>query len=449
MNAEVERVARDALEESSTPGCAVAISHKGVSWEAGLGLASVRTGLPFSPRTRIPIASMTKPYTATAVMALVEAGRVELDAPVRRYLPEFRVADEASSDGASVRHLLNHTSGWAGDLGFDSEDRGDKALARVVAEMATLPQILPVGSTFSYSNAGFMLAGRLVEAITGMPFETAVTRLILEPLALRATAFFAESAITHPLAVGHSRTDDDGWEVIDDDWGTPRCIHPAGGLISDVSDQLRWTRWWLGELDDVVREPVSAATRARMCEPGVAGGNLCDAVGIGWMLDRLDGGDVLHHSGTLDGIATYSCFVPAAELAIVVLANAADGLLVHKRVRDYVLERVAGLRLPVLETSTCPRSELAEYLGRYRLPGATEGPLEVEAEGGGLLIRPPEGGGALRGGLRAEFHARDEVVIGEGFAEGLRAEFLRDATGSVWALRFGARVIPRAEAGAD
>lgn len=434
-----------ALAEHQVPGCAVAVAHEGRVWSGGFGVANADTGLPFTARTRIPICSMSKPYAAAAVLALVEEGRVELDAPVRRYLSDFRVADEAASAAVTVRQLLNHTSGWVGDLEHEDRDhfdRGDDAVEKQVARMATLRQVTPPGAYWSYSNSGIVVAGRVVEAVAGVSFETFARERLLEPLGMSQSTYFHELAIAHPIAVGHSVREDGGWDVIDWPWTPERRISPAGGVISTAEDQLRWARWWSGEELDVAVAPLREATRARMLEETVPAGNLCDAMGLGWMVDELDGARVVHHGGTGFGLQTLSWFVPQARLAAVVLANARGGIQVQTAVRDHLLASLAGLRsrpLPALELRPAER---AAYHGRYlRLGVERDDALTVESSARGVdLLVEAERDTDPPGRLSARFHGPDEIVLTEGPMRGLRAEFVREADGALLGLRFGARI---------
>lgn len=450
---ELAGIVTAALAEHQVPGCAVAVAHEGRVWSGGFGVANADTGLPFTAATRIPICSMSKPYAAAAVLALVEEGRVELDAPVRRYLPAFRVADEAASAAVTVRQLLNHTSGWIGDLEHEDRhffDRGDDAVEKQVARMATLRQVTPPGAHWSYSNSGIVVAGRVVEAVAGVSFETFARERLLEPLGMSQSTYFHELAIAYPIAVGHSVRDDGGYDVIDWPWTPERRISPAGGVISTAEDQLRWARWWAGDELDGARAPLSAATRARMVEETVPAGNLCDAMGLGWMVDELDGTRVVHHGGTGFGFQTLSWFVPQARLAAVVLTNARGGILVQTAVREHLLASLLGVRsrpLPTLEPSP---QERAEYHGRYvRLGVEHDDALTVESSTAGLdLLVDAERDTDPPGRIAVRFHRRDELVLTEGPMRGLRAEFVRDGDGGLLGLRFGGRIWLREPAAA-
>jgi CubicO group peptidase (beta-lactamase class C family) len=200
--------ARAAMERLHVPGAAVGITHEGEEEVAGLGVTNVVHPLPVDDETLFQIGSITKTFTGTAVMRLVEAGSLDLDEPVRTYLPELRLADEEVAQRVTTRHLLTHTGGWEGDY-FDDLGAGDDALARMVAAVAELPQVTPLSEIWSYNNAGFYIAGRVVEVVSGKGFEAAISELVLEPLGLTMSFFFADDVMTHCFAVGHFIEDDE------------------------------------------------------------------------------------------------------------------------------------------------------------------------------------------------------------------------------------------------
>jgi CubicO group peptidase (beta-lactamase class C family) len=153
------------------------------------------------------LGSVTKTYTATALMRLVASGRVELKAPARRYVPELRLAHDRAAAEVTVLNLLNHTAGL--DWGFTSDTgEGDDALAGYVAKLADLDLIAPPGTRASYSQAGYNLAGRIVEKVTGLTYERAVASLVLEPLGLSHSFFMLGDVMTRRFVVGHNRGDD-------------------------------------------------------------------------------------------------------------------------------------------------------------------------------------------------------------------------------------------------
>ena len=163
---------------------------------------------------------------------------------MRTYLPDFKVADETAASQATIRHLLTHMGGWAGDL-FDDTGAGEDALAKYVGNMADLEQLAPLGTVWSYNNAGFSLAGYVIEVTTGKSYQAALQELVLEPLGLKDSYLDPGDVITHRFSVGHNVTEE-GIQVARP-WPLPRSLHPAGGITCHVQDLLRYARFHLGD----------------------------------------------------------------------------------------------------------------------------------------------------------------------------------------------------------
>ena len=170
---------------------------------ASFGVTNHDHPLDVTEGTLFQIGSITKTFTGTLIMKLVEAGKIDLDATVISYLPDFKVADEEATRSATVRHLLTHTSGWFGDFFFDTGP-GEEAIARYVEGMFELEQLAPLGKVWSYNNAGFSLAGRIVEVVTQKTYQEALKEMILEHLGLQNTFFDPGDLITYRFAVGHN-----------------------------------------------------------------------------------------------------------------------------------------------------------------------------------------------------------------------------------------------------
>src|SRR2546426_11116530 len=180
------------------PGVAIGILHDGDEDIAAYGVTNLEHPLPVDADTLFQIASITKTMTATVVMRLVERGALDLDAPIRRYLPEFKVRDDDAAKRATLRHLVTHTGGWLGDC-FADTGKGDDALARYVAAMADLEQLTPIGEVWHYSNSSFAVLGRLVEIATGKTYEAAGCALRVIPLRVSGGCFQPHGAITPPV----------------------------------------------------------------------------------------------------------------------------------------------------------------------------------------------------------------------------------------------------------
>src|SRR3954466_15598959 len=219
------------MAEGQIPGVAVSVYYQGQEYVRGYGVTNVDYPQPVDGDTLFRMGSIAKTFTGTTVMRLVEQGLLDLNAPVRTYLPDFRVADALASERVTVRQSLNHSAGWLGD---DAEDfgRGADALAKYVASMAKLPQLTPPGTQFAYNNAALILDGHLIETVTGKPYEDVVRAQVLDPLGLDHTRYFTDQVAGSPIAGSHAVVD--GKAVFAPDlWYLPRILHPTGGLISN------------------------------------------------------------------------------------------------------------------------------------------------------------------------------------------------------------------------
>jgi CubicO group peptidase (beta-lactamase class C family) len=274
--AELDDVVVTRMAELKIPAVAIGVIAGDREHATGFGVTNVDHPLPVDTETRFQIGSTTKTFTGTALMRLVEHGTLDLEAPVRTYLPDFRVADPRVSEGVRLRHLVTHTAGWEDGTELQETGDGDDALARFVAGMADRPQIAPLGASFSYNNGAVCLAGRVIEAVTGQTYEAAVTELVLTPLGLTQSSFFPEEIMTEAFAVGHGAPPDDpnGEPVVLAPWALPRSANPAGGLIASLSDELRYARFHLGDGTANGTRVLRAESLRRMQMPLGPGGSV-------------------------------------------------------------------------------------------------------------------------------------------------------------------------------
>ncbi|MBV9291976.1 MAG: beta-lactamase family protein, partial [Frankiales bacterium] len=270
---ELSRLAK----ELDVPGAVAGVVVGDTTETAVHGVTNVDHPLPVDEGTLFQFGSTGKTLTGTTLVLLAEQGKVDLDAPVRTYVPELRLMDADVAASVTVLQLLNHTAGWMGDVILDTGD-GDDALDRYVEKMAELEQVSPLGASVSYNNASLSLAGLVIARVRGTTYEQAVRELLLEPLGMSATFGFPKEIMTMRFAAGHHR-DEDGKTVVARPWALPRSGTPAGGWTATVRDQLTWARFHLGQIGDDV---LSAEARRRMQQPTahMPGSALGDAVGI-------------------------------------------------------------------------------------------------------------------------------------------------------------------------
>ncbi|MGH0034135.1 MAG: serine hydrolase domain-containing protein [Myxococcota bacterium] len=436
------------------PGVAVGVWHQGVEHLAGVGATNAEHPLPVDAGTLFQVASITKTFTATALLRLVERGRLELAAPVSKLLPDFRLAVPEWTDRVRVQHLLTHCGGWMGDHFFMTPP-SRPTLEALVAEFADAAQILPPGETYSYDNAGFSVAGRIVEVLCDEPYESALQQLVLAPLGLDHSFFRSDQIVTHRIAaphvVGANRVHvlrGGGWQP---GWELQPFDRPAGGLVSCVADLLAWGRFQMSDgrgadgtaiLRPETLRRMHTATRPAGCND--------DAVGLAWMLHDWDGVRFSGHTGQTAGYLSELLIQRESDFVLVMLTNAlVDGGL-RRALRSFVLAECLGLDARSPAPMADPPVDVGDYLGRYDhpfaiqhlRPGEAPGELVLESE-----ARPPD----LRRWqppppppTRHAFVAPDRLVCvsPEGSA-GALADIGRGPDGRVAWLRQGGRVALR------
>jgi CubicO group peptidase (beta-lactamase class C family) len=426
-------------EEHAIPGAAIGVWHDGALHEAGVGVTSVAHPLPVTAETRFQIGSITKTVLATAAMRLVEQGRLDLDAPLRTYLPTLRLRDAEAQERATLRTVFTHTGGWVGDV-FDDFGWGDDALRRAVEErMPELPQEHPFGALFSYNNAGYYLAGRALELASGQTFERAIDELVLAPLAMAQSRFFPWEVMLHRFAVGHIQQP--GGPAVADPWPIGRAAHAPGGIVGTVGDLLRYAQAHTGDSG-----LLSAESQARLQEPQVAALGDYERMCVTWFSNELsDGTRVIRHSGGTNGQIAGFWVVPGRRFAMAVLTNAGNGGLLTRALYLQALRDYLGLDDADPQPIDVPPERMRAVAGRYA--GALQDNV-IELRDGQLWLQAiPKGGfpradsppGPTPPPAPLRFYDERCAIITEGVYAGARAEFGDWRDGRPAWLRSGAR----------
>jgi CubicO group peptidase (beta-lactamase class C family) len=427
---------REAMERFAVPGAAVGIVHGDEEEVAGFGVTSLENPLPVNGDTLFQVGSITKTFTATAVMRLVEAGQLNLNEPVRTYLPDLRLADDEVARAVTMRHLLTHTGGWVGDY-FASISRGDEALTEMVRRLHRLEQLTPLGQVWSYNNAGFYIAGRVMEVITGKPFEAGLRELVLNPVGMKRAFFLPEDAITQRLVVGHDRTG-----AVSRPWALGRPAAPIGGLITSVRELLRYARLqW--ESGSVLSDESLAEMRRPHAELGWGPGR---AMGLGWFLLERDGYAFVTHTGATAGQHALLLIAPQERFALAALTNHDDGPTLYRELEAHVLETELKVEATEDDRLELTPRELSEYAGAYDAALQT---VHLSVDGGSLILEvipkggfpepdsPPRPGPAP---TRLAFHDKDAVVALDQPLKGERSDFLRESNQAIQWYRLGGRL---------
>ncbi len=311
----IEEIIDTEMPASGVPGLAYAVVADGEIVLLGArGVVEVGSDRQVTPHTPFLIGSISKSFTAMAVMQLVEAGKVDLDSGIARYLDDF----SARPAGAiTVRQLLSHTSGLTtmqGNVLHAGATGGKDELARRVGELASLSPAFEPGERWEYSNANYKILGRLIEVVSGQEFQTYVEASILAPLGME-DSFVSDGEVHEEMATGHrpwfgTRRPRLGRP-------TSRAAAPQGGVVASASDLARYMQMMMNGEDDLL----SAEDKALMTRPA---SDASPFYGLGWFVDTRDG--AVWHSGTSPGVETIATMLPAEGKAVVVLVNGGSGV---------------------------------------------------------------------------------------------------------------------------
>lgn len=448
---DIEALVTAKMAEYHVPGVALGIVKAGRVETRTFGVTSVESPQPITIDTVFPIMSITKTVAATAIMRLVQDGKVEVSAPVQRYLPDFRVKDETASRAVTVAHLLAHTPGWEGQLSID--DRGAETHAHFTSGLRDLPQLAAPGEVWSYNNAGFGVAGRILEVVTGKTIHAALRELVSAPLDLSHAFTQTGTAMTHRFAVAHRQHKSGETEVIRP-FELPLNVTAGGGAMS-LENLLRYAQFHLSGGKVGAQQVLSSTLVQQMRTPYVTKAGTTDEMGLGWHLRRLNGVLTAAQGGTGGGHCLHVQLVPDRDLAFAILTNHAEGWRLVQHVERKILESYEKLALSpsqatggnrgvsedmrVHATPLAAPPSLEQYAGKYERPPVTS--YELRVEGGTLRSGQSPGSSYV-------FYGPDVAYVSDAGAGGgyvgMPIEFIREATGAVRWIRVNGRIARKA-----
>ena len=339
--AKLDTFVEEMMDAYDVPGVGLAVVEGGeISYVRGYGVRDVTTGAPVTPDTQFPVGSVTKSFTALGVMLLVEAGRIELDAPVVTYLPEFRLADPEATRTVTVRHLLSHTTGLTRTDAstYDPTITGTE----IVAAAATTPLVGAPGERFVYSNVNTIIAGAVIERVTGRSWKAFTRERVLEPLGMTNTTLsIDELRRQQDVALPHELDVQRGLRPTD--YLTLGADAPAGALNSSAAEMARYLRFQLGNgaplltrenlnamhargvatAEFGLAELIAAQAEAAADRPESVPDPLTTDGGYGfyWGTGRCLGTDTVEHGGSTTGFRANVTLLPETRSGVVVLTN--------------------------------------------------------------------------------------------------------------------------------
>ncbi|MEY2473799.1 MAG: hypothetical protein QOK28_3128 [Actinomycetota bacterium] len=373
--------------ERKIPGCVLGILHGDDVDVYATGIINKNTGVAVTPDTLFQIGSITKVWTATVVMMLVDEGVVDLDEPVVTYLPELKLADADVTKAVTLRDLLSHRSGIGGDHFVDT-GRGDDCLEKFVETLGDIGQEHDLGATFSYCNTGYSVVGRVIEKVTGKVYDQVLRERLFGPLGLTHTNTLPEEALLFTTAVGHMKLPGNDEEQPTPVWLLPRSSGPAGVINARAADLLAFAKFHLddGKASDGT-QLLSVASVKQMLQPQIEVPDkytLGDRWGLGWILFDWDGHPAYGHDGTTFGQRTYMRIVPEAKLAVCLFTNGGEQHKAFDTLCREVVQEIAGVekpRTPGLPDAP-PELDLSHYAGAF---GRLNLEMALDVDGGSLV----------------------------------------------------------------
>jgi CubicO group peptidase (beta-lactamase class C family) len=409
----IERFVTGQLAAWEVPGCAIAaVRDEDVILAAGWGRRDLAADLPVTPDTLFAIGSTTKAFTVATVGALVDDGLLEWERPLRDYLPDLRLHDPVVTDRLSIVDLLSHRSGLPRhDLAWLGHP--DRSRAELVRRLRFLPLSRDLRQEFQYCNLGYLVAGHIVEVLSGTPWEDYLRTRLLTPAGMDRSNLSADGLRADPdHATAYERRQGAVVPV------PPRpvtAMAPAGAVNSCAADMARWllTQLGGGRLDG--RAVMSPGTMARQHAPHMLipedrtfPASTRHAYGLGWMIGRYRDHRLAEHSGGIDGFQTECMLLPDDGIGVAVMTNTSSSAMapvVAYRVLDELLgvepldwfssfkaryhaatagiREARGARRVVLQAP--PPRPLSAYAGEYQHPGY--GTITITVEGGTLQPR--------------------------------------------------------------
>lgn len=360
---QIEAALVAAVPQVNGPGVVVSVAQGDeVILSSSRGVADMAWGTPLSPSQTFAIASVTKTFTAAAIVKLVEEGRLSFDQTLSTYVPEF--GDDA---GITIRELLSHTAGVS-DRAILSEGppgflRQDISLASLVTQIATEPSDFVHGSQQRYSNAGYILLGAVLEKVTGKSWDAAIRELVIVPAGLSETAYAPASMIIPGRVAGYTNDTPDR-TLSNADYISLSVPASAGGFVSTAHDLNLWMR------SLVTGKIVSPESFKLMTTPVMpTEGASASPYGLGFYVWNIRGEAVVGHTGQINGFTSMLAYLPSKDATIVVLANndGFDAQTLGRRLAA-IME---GAPYEVLQPDAASPEDLNQFAGTYgEGPGA-------------------------------------------------------------------------------
>lgn len=421
LTASIDAIAQQALKEGPIAGLSIAVARgPRLILAKGYGYADLENDVPATAETVYRIGSITKQFTAVLIMQLVEAGKLSLDDPLTRFLPDY----PTHGHRITIHHLLNHTSGIKSYTGlgpklWQTTFRLDLSHQELIDLFKNEPLDFPPGQGYAYNNSAYYLLGVIIEKVTGMNYADVVEKRIFGPLGMSGSHYCRQ----RPLIKHRAR----GYQVMK---GTlvnappisMRIPGAAGGLCSTVLDLVKWQRAL------IEHRLIGRASYERLITPTRLADGVKVSYGFGLAMTELGGHRRIGHGGSVNGFTGVTWYYPDDDLTTVVLTNTGGSRVTPAQIEERIARAILNLPEPEIKDIALSSEERRRYVGTYAVGSQR---ITVSDEGGKLVLKQGPGPGmtllyqgndifvsASNPRLQLEFHVRGERVSGFTFKPG-------------------------------
>ncbi len=379
QNTQIEKQLDELLSKEFKPvepGCAVLVAKEGqIIYKKAFGSADVELNLPLSPDLVFKLASITKQFTAIAVLQLVEQGKISLQDSLQRYVPDF----PSKGQTITIENLLTHTSGIRDYMQIDYPnlymERWDFTPKQLIDSFKSYSSEFEPGTKYSYSNSGYYLLGYIIEKVSGKSYQNYVQEKILTPLALNHTYFDSANIIIPNRVSGYRK---ENGVIINADYWSPTIAYAAGGLLSNTEDLFKWFKGLLA-YKIIKKETLEKAfTPFKLRDGSVI------SYGYGWYVENSGNASSIEHAGKMNGFITNEIYYPQQDVFIAALFNCEDAPKdeISRSISEIVLGQ--SLQTGIVESSN---EILNAYVGTYSLTTDPKRTIVISKKDNHLLAK--------------------------------------------------------------
>jgi CubicO group peptidase (beta-lactamase class C family) len=346
-----------ATYKADAPGATVIVVKDGKTiLRKAYGLADLEHKVPLTPETQMRLGSVTKQFTSTAILMLVEEGKIKLSDDITVYLPDY----PAQGKKVTIEHLLTHTSGivsYTGKPGFKNGMQEDLSVNQIIDTFKSDPLEFEPGSRYKYNNSGYFLLGAIIEKVSGLSYDKFVEQRIFVPLGMQHTAYEGHERSKVARALGYTGKQGGFAPGAAISMSQP---YAAGSLVSNVDDMARW--------DAAVSSGklLRSASWQRAFTPYVLSGGAATNYGYGWEIGKLQGVPMIEHGGSIPGFKSFTLRLPSEKLYVAVLSNADSGLMRPDEVAAKASAIAIGKPFPEYKEVMLSASALDALSGTYK-----------------------------------------------------------------------------------